>query len=136
VFGSEPQSRRPILLILVFGAFLALLGITATAQAVMVSTHFSASALNDVVGSDSATTRAFVNAYVQPRYLDQGGQGVTADDLDVELPSVGEGGDTPLRALDHVAYLRFASVYKGFEDLSDFEREVGELQKTTEPKPR
>ena len=41
-----------------------------------------------------------------------------------------------LRALDHVAYLRFASVYKGFEDLADFEREVGELQKHTEPKPR
>ena len=30
-----------------------------------------------------------------------------------------------LRALDPVAYLRFASVYKGFEDLADFEREVG-----------
>ena len=41
-----------------------------------------------------------------------------------------------LRALDPVAYLRFASVYKGFEDLADFEREVGELQKTTEPKLR
>ena len=41
-----------------------------------------------------------------------------------------------LRALDHVAYLRFASVYKGFEDLADFEREVVELQKTTDPKPR
>jgi len=41
-----------------------------------------------------------------------------------------------LRALDHVAYLRFASVYKGFEDLADFEREVVELQKTTEPKRR
>jgi transcriptional repressor NrdR len=41
-----------------------------------------------------------------------------------------------LRALDPVAYLRFASVYKGFEDLSDFEREVGELQKTTAPKQR
>jgi transcriptional repressor NrdR len=52
-----------------------------------------------------------------------------------------------LRALDAVAYLRFASVYKGFEELADFEREVGELQrdlarrdlggglqKTTEPK--
>ena len=39
-----------------------------------------------------------------------------------------------LRALDHVAYLRFASVYKGFEDLTDFEREVGLLQKTTTPK--
>ena len=41
-----------------------------------------------------------------------------------------------LRGLDHVAYLRFASVYKGFEDLADFEREVGELQKTTAPKRR
>ena len=41
-----------------------------------------------------------------------------------------------LKALDHVAYLRFASVYKGFEDLADFEREVGLLQKTTAPKPR
>src|SRR4029077_11588737 len=41
-----------------------------------------------------------------------------------------------LRALDAVAYLRFASVYKGFEDLADFEREVGELQKTTAPKHR
>jgi transcriptional repressor NrdR len=41
-----------------------------------------------------------------------------------------------LRSLDPVAYLRFASVYKGFEDLADFEREVGELQKTTAPKDR
>lgn len=39
-----------------------------------------------------------------------------------------------LRMLDDVAYLRYASVYKGFEDISDFEREVGLLQKTTEPK--
>ncbi len=41
-----------------------------------------------------------------------------------------------LRALDPVAYLRFASVYKGFEDIADFERELGELEKTTEPKRR
>ena len=39
-----------------------------------------------------------------------------------------------LRALDDVAYLRFASVYKGFEDVGDFEREVGLLTKSTEPK--
>jgi transcriptional repressor NrdR len=39
-----------------------------------------------------------------------------------------------LRILDPVAYLRFASVYKGFEDVTDFEREVGLLQKTTTPK--
>ncbi len=39
-----------------------------------------------------------------------------------------------LKALDDVAYLRFASVYKGFEDITDFQREVGLLTKTTEPK--
>lgn len=41
-----------------------------------------------------------------------------------------------LKALDGVAYLRFASVYKGFEDVGDFQREVGLLIKTTEPKQR
>jgi transcriptional repressor NrdR len=41
-----------------------------------------------------------------------------------------------LRAVDHVSYLRFASVYKGFEDLTDFEREVGLLAKATPPKRR
>jgi len=41
-----------------------------------------------------------------------------------------------LRVLDAVSYLRFASVYKGFEGIADFEREFVELQKTTAPKPR
>lgn len=35
----------------------------------------------------------------------------------------------PLRALDEVAYLRFASVYRSFESLSDFEREISALRK-------
>jgi transcriptional repressor NrdR len=39
-----------------------------------------------------------------------------------------------LRALDEVAYLRFASVYKAFSDALDFEREAGMLTKATEPK--
>ena len=41
-----------------------------------------------------------------------------------------------LQALDDVAYLRFASVYKGFEEAGDFQREAGLLTKTTEPKRR
>jgi len=43
-----------------------------------------------------------------------------------------------LRILDPVAYLRFASVYKGFAGVEDFEREVRELElrKTTAPKRR
>jgi transcriptional repressor NrdR len=36
----------------------------------------------------------------------------------------------PLRALDEVAYLRFASVYQGFTSLEDFEREIGRLRGT------
>ncbi len=39
-----------------------------------------------------------------------------------------------LQDVDEVAYLRFASVYKGFEDVGDFQREVGLLTKTTAPK--
>ena len=39
-----------------------------------------------------------------------------------------------LKELDKVAYVRFASVYKGFEDPADFEREVGLLAKQTTPK--
>lgn len=41
-----------------------------------------------------------------------------------------------LRALDEVAYLRFASVYKGFDDAGDFAREMRLLTKATAPKPR
>jgi transcriptional repressor NrdR len=41
---------------------------------------------------------------------------------------------TQLERLDQVAYLRFASVYKGFEDVADFQREAGLLAKATEPK--
>jgi transcriptional repressor NrdR len=34
----------------------------------------------------------------------------------------------PLRELDEVAYLRFASVYRGFESLDDFEKEIQSLR--------
>jgi len=57
------------------------------------------------------------------------GQEVTSQELGIAVLD-------RLRDLDDVAYLRFASVYKGFEDLTDFEREVGLLSKSTEPKAR
>jgi transcriptional repressor NrdR len=40
-----------------------------------------------------------------------------------------------LRTLDQVAYVRFASVYKEFDDPADFEREISLLTKATAPKP-
>jgi transcriptional repressor NrdR len=39
-----------------------------------------------------------------------------------------------LRLIDEVAYLRFASVYKDFQELNDFERELGLLAKKSPPK--
>lgn len=39
-----------------------------------------------------------------------------------------------LGRLDEVAYMRFASVYKDFQELTDFERELGLLLQKKEPK--
>jgi len=46
-----------------------------------------------------------------------------------ELPSltVGEAVMSELRRLDGVAYVRFASVYRDFQDVSEFEKEVKSL---------
>ncbi|MGQ0617977.1 MAG: transcriptional regulator NrdR [Acidimicrobiia bacterium] len=59
---------------------------------------------------------------------------------------LGGGGDIPseqvglavldrLRAVDEVAYVRFASVYKGFDDAADFEHELTLLAKADVPGP-
>jgi transcriptional repressor NrdR len=40
----------------------------------------------------------------------------------------------PLRELDEVAYLRFASVYRSFNTLEDFEREIVSLRSEAGPK--
>ena len=37
----------------------------------------------------------------------------------------------PLRELDQVAYLRFASVYKSFDSLDEFEKEIAALREAT-----
>jgi transcriptional repressor NrdR len=39
----------------------------------------------------------------------------------------------PLRELDEVAYLRFASVYRSFDSLDDFEREIAALRTSGVP---
>lgn len=42
-----------------------------------------------------------------------------------------------LQKVDQVGYMRFASVYKDFQELTDFERELGVLLAKKEPaKPR
>ena len=60
-----------------------------------------------------------------------------ADEIEAELRATGNS-EVPssrvgslamqkLRALDHIAYIRFASVYQSFEDLEDLKREVDSL---------
>jgi transcriptional repressor NrdR len=41
----------------------------------------------------------------------------------------------PLRELDEVAYLRFASVYQAFSSIDDFEKAITELRSETRPPP-
>ena len=55
---------------------------------------------------------------------------------DVTSEEVGMATLEALRDVDDVAYVRFASVYKGFADTNDFAREIGMLVKTTAPKLR
>src|SRR5437868_11418900 len=59
--ATRRHRTRPVLLFLVYGVFLVLIGVTASAQAILVSEHFTAGMLNSVVGNDSATVRTFVN---------------------------------------------------------------------------
>jgi transcriptional repressor NrdR len=53
-----------------------------------------------------------------------------------EVPSsrVGQLAMARLRELDHIAYIRFASVYQSFEDLEDLKREVDSLYDQKGPK--
>lgn len=50
---------------------------------------------------------------------------------DGEIPShaIGEGVMEQLRKIDHVAYVRFASVYKEFRDVSEFVSEIQHLDR-------
>ena len=58
------------------------------------------------------------------------GPQVTSQDVGLDLLA-------ELKKVDQVAYMRFASVYKDFQEISDFEQEVGMLlQKRAPAKPR
>ncbi|MBU6495713.1 MAG: transcriptional regulator NrdR [Acidobacteria bacterium] len=61
---------------------------------------------------------------------------VRAAGRDVTSEEVGLATLNALRMVDDVAYVRFASVYKGFDNANDFAREVGNLVKSTAPKSR
>lgn len=51
---------------------------------------------------------------------------------EVSSLKIGESVMDQLRALDHVAYVRFASVYRSFQDLAEFRQEIDRLSAETE----
>lgn len=52
-----------------------------------------------------------------------------ADSVEVESKKIGQMVATRLKKIDKVAYIRFASVFKRFVDIEDFEKEVKKLIK-------
>ena len=88
----------------------------------------------------SGMSKAVVNRPVTPeqveRIADEIEETIRASgSAEVSTQEVGLAILDRLRDLDEVAYVRFASVYKDFQELTDFEREVGQLlQKRTPPK--
>ncbi len=88
----------------------------------------------------SGVAKAIKNRPVSPEQVDElaarveeklrrRGPLVTSQEVGLEV--LGQ-----LRRLDDVAYLRFASVYKDFQELTDFERELGVLLQKREAKMR
>jgi diguanylate cyclase (GGDEF)-like protein len=75
--GIPYRAPRPFLFIIVFGVFLAIVGVTAMAQIVLVSANFSTSTLNAVAGTDAALVRTFVTSSLSPADLGPAGPSAT-----------------------------------------------------------
>ena len=78
----------------------------------------------DVTHADILRAAAQVEAHLRAG----GRREVTSEQIGTEVL-------TALRDLHHVAYVRFASVYKGFTSPDDFRRELATLEKAQPPKP-
>jgi len=96
----------------------------------------------DVEPFDASKVAAGVSAACKSRPVDPGQIAVLVADVEDALRSMNKVVSSDevglevllrLRALDEVAAVRFASVYKGFDTISDFEREIRLLQQ--EPSP-
>jgi transcriptional repressor NrdR len=94
---------------------------------------------------DRAKVVAGVRAAVKARPVGEGEAVALAAAVEDEMRQIPGGEVTServgravlerLRELDVIAAVRFASVYKGFDDLADFEHELTLLTKRTAPKP-
>jgi transcriptional repressor NrdR len=75
---------------------------------------------------------------VEPERIDQAVSKIVRElesqgESDVSSETVGEMVMEALRALDDVAYVRFASVYRNFHEAKDFESVLDELSEDAKP---
>jgi transcriptional repressor NrdR len=61
---------------------------------------------------------------------------MTLDDREIESRMIGELVMDELEQIDHVAYVRFASVYRDFKDVGEFAEEVERLKNVPSPELR
>lgn len=83
-----------------------------------------ARAANDRIGADEITA---ITIRVEEALRDSNAKSVTSEQVGLEVLA-------QLRDVDEVAYMRFASVYKGFQGPEDFEKELLVLRKDAPPK--
>ena len=122
MFGTPRRLPRPVLLFIVFGIFLAIVGVTAMAQIVMLSGQYSTSALNSTVGTDAALVRMFVTSTLSP------------DDLG---PPASAGGRPEMHARARLAYDREARRDPAVEvRLPDGRVIASSRPRPTAPRPR
>ena len=60
----------------------------------------------------------------------------SAGEPEIKSRDLGEVVMTELRQLDEVAYVRFASVYRSFQDLEEFKREIDSMGRVKRPKKK
>lgn len=92
--------------------------------------------LKIVAGLESATKGRPISPEALGELASQVEDAMRITGGDVTSAQVGQAVLQRLRKLDEVAYLRFASVYKDFDEASDFKREITLLEKRTAAKPR
>jgi diguanylate cyclase (GGDEF)-like protein len=68
-FGARSRAQRPVLLMIVFGLFLLIVGVTTLGQAALIAGQISSATIRATVASDAAVVRTFVNTMVKPADL-------------------------------------------------------------------
>jgi diguanylate cyclase (GGDEF)-like protein len=107
---ARAHTVRPMLLLVVYGMFLVVVGVTASAQAILVSAHFSAAALNTTIASDGSIIRAFADSGLTTADLEAGPATDRVQALDEQLSRLADGaGIARLEIRDPAGVVRLAT---------------------------